>query len=189
LSKIQTAQCKEREMLENKIQNFKDLSLDEKLSTSAYNFEFEMNNNIAENILRIIKYLKLTNVHLLGKSNGAWIVTLLLLKDTIFKGLYLAVPGIPYAVDYLDSITDQKRLEEINFVFSWVHQDGFTFSFGIKSNQEKARYDAFMTNLKLKIPSIKYKSEIFCDGRIKENSKISHELHPDMINLILDTLD
>jgi hypothetical protein len=96
-----------------------------------------MNTNIAKNIHEIILDLELDNVHLLGKCNGAWIVTLLLLMDKKYKGLYLAVPGIPYGVESLSDL-DVEIKNDIKFVFGWVQQDGFKFKWG-KSNEEKKR--------------------------------------------------
>jgi len=69
-----------------------------------YNPEHKMNLKIAHYINSIITKLKLTNVHLLGKCNGAWVVSQMLLMSNIYKGLYLAVPGIAIGVESLYNI-------------------------------------------------------------------------------------
>lgn len=117
-----------------------------------------MNNNIASFLHNIIKTnLNLNKVHLLGKCNGAFVVTLLLLKellpkDNIYKGLYLAVPGIPNNVKMLQKFYNKKRLKQINFVFGW----------GVKSNDEKKRYDETMKNIsKANKIKLKYLSKMY----------------------------
>jgi hypothetical protein len=152
-----------------------------------YNPELEMNDQIANYLNNIItNILQLTNVHLLGKCNGAWIITLLLLKNPIYKGLYLAVPGIPFNIDILDQLRDD-RLEEINFIFGWLKQDGYLFNWGRKSNQEKKYYDETIEDIKGKRLTIKYKSIEYDNGE-KEDPKKYHELYPGMIDDIISTL-
>jgi hypothetical protein len=151
---------------------------------NIYKPELDMNNEIADNLNEIILQLGLTNVHLLGKCNGAWIVTLLLIKNAIYKGLYLAVPGIPFNVDILNELTID-RLKEINFVFGWVKQDGYKFNWGRKSFEEKEVYDKTMEAIKnIKGIEIKYKSIMYDNMQIEDEKKY-HEIFPEMIDDII----
>jgi len=146
-----------------------------------------MNSKIADHIHDLIENnLRLTNVHLLGKCNGAWVVTLLLLKEVIYKGLYLVVPGIAINFDRLQEI-DNERLEQINFIFGWVRQDAFRFKWGV-SNQEKDRYDRMICDIqgKKKI-TMKYKSDMHDKGG-PENTILHHEIYPEFIDKIVETL-
>jgi len=90
-----------------------------------------MNQYIATCINDYIKSLGYTNVHLLGKCNGSWIaLEMFLMGKGFFKGLYLAVPGIP-------PIGIIKRLEKYKnskILFGWIKQDGFFFQ-GCRINQ------------------------------------------------------
>ena len=153
-----------------------------------YKPELLMNSNIALQIHEIIKSLDLDNVHLLGKCNGGWVASLLLSQSNIYKGLYLAVPGIPYSVKNLNDI-DRKRLNEINFVFGWTKQDELKFHWEKFSFEEKERYDFIMKG----INPAKYISYMFVNidangSESKADSKIYHELFPDMITKIIQTL-
>ena len=152
-----------------------------------YKPELDMNNEIADNLNEIILKLKLNNVHLLGKCNGAWVVTLLLIKNAIYKGLYLAVPGIPFNVNILKELTEE-RLKEINFVFGWVKQDGYKFNWSRKSFEEKEVYDETINTIqKEKRIKIKYESIIY-DNEQAEDDKKYHEIFPEMIDHIISTL-
>jgi hypothetical protein len=152
-----------------------------------YKPELDMNNEIADNLNEIILNLGLTNVHLLGKCNGAWVVSLLLIKNAIYKGLYLAVPGIPFNVNILNELTED-RLKEINFVFGWIRQDGYKFNWNRQSFQEKEVYDRTMEAIqKEKGIKIKYKTKMY-DNKRDEDEKIYHEIFPDMIDDIISTL-
>lgn len=177
-SEDQSKACKERDKI---IETSKDVD-------EIYNPEAVMNNNIAEFLNNIIlNNLKLKNVHLLGKCNGAWVVTLLLLKHKIYKGLYLAVPGIPYNVTILSKL-DKERLKNINFVFGWVKQDGFKFTWG-KSNEEQKRYHSTMEKIqKNKKINLKYKSKEYNNNN-EEDEKIYHEIFPDMIDDIVNSIE
>jgi hypothetical protein len=149
-----------------------------------YKPELDMNNEIADNLNDIIVELKLTNVHLLGKCNGAWIVTLLLIKNDIYKGLYLAVPGIPFNVNILKELTID-RLKEINFVFGWVKQDGYKFNWGNKSFEEKKVYDKTMETIENeKGIKMRYKSIMYDNMQIEDEKKY-HEIFPEMIDNII----
>jgi hypothetical protein len=153
-----------------------------------YKPELDMNNEIADNLNQIISELKLTNIHLLGKCNGAWVVTLLLLKNSIYKGLYLAVPGIPFNVKILKKLS-QDRLKEINFVFGWIKQDGYRFNWNRASFEEKDVYDETMkiiednNRIKLKYQSIMH------DNGHDEDPKIYHEIFPELLNAIIKSLE
>ena len=166
--------------------NIRDKDTSEDIN-KIYKPELDMNNEIADNLNDIIVELKLTNVHLLGKCNGAWVVSLLLIKNAIYKGLYLAVPGIPFNVNILNELT-KDRLKEINFVFGWVKQDGYRFHWGRKSFEEKEVYDETINTIqKEKGIKIKYESIIYDNNQAEEEKKY-HEIFPDMIDHIISTL-
>jgi hypothetical protein len=175
--KIQNEACEERD----KIKTGREMNkLTNEEIDKIYKPEFDMNNQIANNINQIITSENLYNVHLLGKCNGAWIVTLLLLKNDNYEGLYLAVPGIaPPNVKILENLSID-RLNTINFVFTWVKQDGYQFNWEKKSFQEKKNYDE---NMKIIRPK-KYKSIMYDNGQVVD-PKIYHEMYPEMIDDII----
>ena len=141
-----------------------------------------------------MKHLKLSdfqrdNIHLLGKCNGAWIVTSLLLKSYNYKGLYLAVPGIPPGPSGTDLFYEipVQRLNQINFVFGWRTDDAFPFHWGLKSYQEKIRYDYIMDSLAKKVHQFKYIS--YMDKITnEEDPKLFHEITPNIIDVILSSI-
>jgi len=172
----QNSACSQRDIIKK---TSKDLD-------KMYKPELDMNLQIADYINKIIIKLNLNNVHLLGKCNGAWVVSLLLLKSDIYKGLYLAVPGIPFGVDILSNLSID-RLEKINFVFGWLKQDGYKFDWGI-SYEEKDRYDRIMKQIEEHNKNkLKYKSYMY-DNHLDIDLKIYHELYPEMIDDIINTL-
>ena len=162
------------------------VSLEEK-NEIIYEPEFTMNNNIAEFINTIIIELKLKNIHLLGKCNGAWIATLILLMNEECDALYLAVPGIApikSGIKNLEELTID-RLCKINFIFGWTKQDIYPFDWNMKSRDEREVYDKIMINIQMEKKIIlKYISGEY-DMGCKDDPKIYHELHPDMISEIL----
>jgi hypothetical protein len=160
---------------------------DDSYKVSLYTPELEMNSKIADHIHDLIKNnLRLTNVHLLGKCNGAWVVTLLLIKSYIYKGLYLVVPGIAFGVDKLQEI-ERERLGQISFIFGWVSQDAYPFKWCV-SNQEKDRYDKMICEIEEeKNISMKYKSYMYNNGE-KEDKKLYHEIYTEFIDIIVKTL-
>jgi hypothetical protein len=172
----QTIACQKRNDIDKENQS-------NKTKNDIYKPELDMNSEIANNVHNIIMSLGLTDVHLLGKCNGAWITILLLLKSTEYKALYLAVPGIPLSVKILETIPED-RLKTIKFIFGWVQQDGFEFPWNIKSNQEKDRYDSNMEKIAAeKRIELRYESFMYDNGG-PEEAKESHEIHPDMIDYI-----
>jgi pimeloyl-ACP methyl ester carboxylesterase len=176
-SNMQKTACTIRDNLKKEKENVSNEEL--------YEPEYTMNNIIANHIHSIILSLGLTNVHLLGKCNGAWIVTLLLLRLDVYKGLYLAVPGIPpisTGIEILKTLSPE-RLKDINFVFGWTQQDAFPFDWKALSFNEKTRYDEIIEIMK----PLKYKSYMYDNGEITD-PKIYHELHPNMIDDIIKTL-
>jgi hypothetical protein len=125
------------------------------------------------------------NVHLLCKCNGAWIVSLLLVRNERYKALYLAVPGIP-SIDGIPLIGDilskikKPRIDEIKFIFGWHNKDAFKFNWG-KSCDEKVKYDDVMNKLQIK----NYVSDMLILGDdIEEDGKKYHELYPELIDKI-----
>lgn len=165
----------------------KDSRLNIEKFNQIYNPEAAFNDKIATFINVILRdKFKLSNVHLLGKSNGGWITTLLLEKDEIYKGLYLAVPGISSGVSTLNRI-DPKRLRKINFIISWVHEDAFPFSFYGVSNKEKNKYDLQMDELQEKVGRLNYKSCIDTSGGV-EDKKTQHEMYQGLIRYIVDSI-
>jgi hypothetical protein len=173
----------------------RDSSFKNKPGEDPYKPELLMNSNISLQTHEIIKSLGLSNVHLLGKCNGGWIATLLLARSNIYEGLYLAVPGIPYSIKSLKTI-NRKRLDEINFVFGWTEQDCYEFHWckigtteKTKSKDEKERYDSIMKEFGVK----NYKSFMFIANDVngspkKSHNKDHHELFPEMITKIIETI-
>ena len=182
--------CQLRDKLDesNKLDKTKDDIYKPELD--IYKPELDMNSEIADNVHNIVTSLGLTDVHLLGKCNGAWITILLLLKSTRYIALYLAVPGIPLSVEILETIPED-RLKTIKFIFGWTRQDGFVFNWKnaetnipIKSYQEKDRYDKIITKIKEKMKiELRYESFMYDNGG-PEDDKLNHEIDPRMIDEI-----
>lgn len=153
----------------------------------VYKPELDMNQRIANFLNNIItEELHLENVHLLGKCNGGWVVTLLLMLNNIYKGLYLAVPGIPFNVTILNHL-DERRLKEINFVFGFVKQDEYLFNWGVQSCMEYGRYDETMKSLS-RTHEIKYKIRMYDNGN-DPHKDMYHEIDPRMIDDIIESLE
>jgi len=176
---MQNEACSRRNILKN----------DNKTHNKIYEPELDMNNIIAKYLNNIINNLDIKNVHLLGKCNGAWVVSLLLTINEQCKALYLAVPGIAFDVQNLKSIKND-RLKIINFVFGWVRQDSFKFHWGRKSNQEKLIYDKTIRDIQYnKKIKLKYKSKMYTyDSELQENDKNYHEIFPTMIDDIVNSI-
>jgi hypothetical protein len=179
----QTSACQLRDTLDKSNES-------KKSKDDIYKPESDMNSKIADNVHNIIMSLGLTDVHLLGKCNGAWITILLLLKNQIYNALYLAVPGIPLSVEILKTI-DITRLQTIKFIFGWVQQDGFEFHWKnpetntkIKSFQEKKRYDAIIRKIEDEMGIKLDYTSIMYDNDGPELPKDAHEIYTDMIDEI-----
>jgi hypothetical protein len=184
---LQDIACKKRDDAKDEIQKETDendgqIFMNHSYWEKLFLPEQELNSGVADLIHEIVTSLGLTNVHLLGKCNGAWVATLLLLKSDIYKGLYLVVPGIPFGVEKLQGL-GKKRLEEISFRFGWIYQDAFKFKWGV-SNQEKDRYDEMITAIQKDIVKLDYRSLMHSNGK-EQHSKDYHEIFPEFIEMIL----
>jgi hypothetical protein len=169
-------------------ENFEKMSIEDKLNGGFFEPVFETNNKIAQLTKDIINNLELSNIHLLGKCNGAGIVTILITNDPDkYKGLYLAVPGISSSVQNLEKI-DSDKLDDINFVFGWTKQDAYNYIWGLKSFEEKDRYDNIMQRIIAKNNNIKYHSEMY-DNNCQPHESDYHEIYPHMIDLIIETVN
>ena len=152
--------------------------------------EERLNKKIATSIHEILRMKNLDNIHLLGKSNGAWIVMLLIrMYPELYKGLYLSVPGIPNPYKYLSKM-DPYILGNINFVFGFSQQDNLKFGFGRTSNREINRYKQFMDYINTNIIELKYNIYIEDNGlQPPEDGKSAHELYQSMIDRIILSLN
>ena len=147
-----------------------------------FNPEQRMNQEIAAKAHEIIQSQNLTNVHLLGKCNGAWVaIELFLLGGGFYKNLYLVVPGIP-------PIGILKQLEaypESKLFFGFVDKDGFYFKgWDKKSNEEMPRYIEELANLPNQNLVVKEYKIVGVDVKLAD--KLYHELHPSMIEDIVN---
>jgi hypothetical protein len=179
LKKSQDIACKERKSLETS--DLEELSRPEAV----------LNKKIASNIHEILtnhtvlsEYQK-NNIHILGKCNGGWIATLLLLKSPNYKGLYLAVPGIPLGMEIIKEI-EKERFNDINFVFGWRSDDGFEFFWKRQSFEEKHEYDNTMEELKIKHQEINYKS--YMENIGVPDPTTNHEITPFLIDRIIESI-
>ena len=103
----------------------------------------------------------------------------------MYKGLYLAVPGIPFAIENLNQLG--SRLENIIFIFGWNLQDNYKFKWDY-SFEEKKKYDNIMNFLQ-EYYYINYTSYMFDNGSLLDNENEYHELNPNMIKHIVDNLE
>lgn len=144
---------------------------------NKFRFEEFMNQKIAHNIHQHIEENNFTNVHLLGKCNGAWVaLELFLLGKGVYKNLYSAVPGIPP-----NGILEKLKAEEYKgskILFGFVAQDAFPFLWG-KSNQELSRY-------KRELQGISVSFQTYNIAGAEPHEKDHHELPAAMIQDIID---
>jgi len=152
---------------------------------AKYQPEEDLNMKIAGKIDEILRVqLKLTNIHLLGKCNGGAVLIDTLVRDEynpekIYNALYLAVPGSYFNVRPLEKMS-KDRLKEIKFIFRWRQQDAYQFKWG-KSNEEKAKYEAKMTELGVDDCAC----EMYDDGT-PELAKDAHEIDPKFVDRIVE---
>ena len=177
--KEQMLACQHRDEEEKKDPNNK---------IKIYQPENDLNDNMAKKFDNMIqKELKLDNVHLLGKCAGGGIMIHLLCNDKtgIYNALYLAVPGNPFGVEKLLEL-DGDRLKQIRFVFSWTKQDILKFHWGIKSKDEKKRYDNTMKLIeKEKKIKLNYKSILENLPNTIPDEKLYHEINQKLIDNIV----
>ena len=152
-----------------------------------YDEPLKLNLEIIEFINYIAKDLGLNNIHVLGKCNGAWIAAYLITYNIIYKGLYLAVPGIPFGLKILDSLPNDRFLE-INFAFGWVKQDAYKYHWQIISYDEKNRYDKDMNDIIEKKQIKKTFISNMYNFNTPEHEKNNHKLHPDLVTDIIKSL-
>jgi hypothetical protein len=170
----QVLACKCRDEKEKKNPNNKE---------KIYQPENKLNDDIAKIFDNMIQNeLKLDNVHLLGKCAGGGIMIHLLCINNIYKALYLAVPGNPFGVEKLLEL-DGERLSKIKFIFSWTKQDTYLYHWGIKSKDEKLRYDDTMRFIeKEKKIKLDYKSILENLPNTHPDNKLYHEINQKLID-------
>jgi hypothetical protein len=181
---LQTAVCNTRDLIietfDEKYKKFPD-NLDKEHIENfkmIYTPELYFNKRIAKLLHEIVLHLKLNNVYLLGKSNGAWITKLILdnSEKERYKGLYLCTPAIPDGIDGLKIPNDEFILR----IF-FIKQDGYFFRFYGKSNEEICKYEN-------QIGRIKNVEIIEIDNRDLEHKDKYHELNDEMFDLIIKSL-
>jgi hypothetical protein len=133
------------------------------------------------------------NIHLLGKCNGAWVLLNLLSidKDNRYKALYLGVPGVPYAIDKLGKLSDDK-LKNIKFLFWWHNNDAYKFTWEdsngrIVSKNEINRYTDMINKIqKDKGIKMNFKIEMYKPNGVEDDEGKYHDVHDDMIDHIIE---
>ena len=180
-SDLQTAVCNTRDLIietfDEKYKKFSDNSDKEHMDifNMIYTPELYFNKRIAKLLHEIVLHLKLDNVFLLGKSNGAWITKLILdnKSNEIYKGLYLCTPAIP------DGINDLKiPINEFILRIFFIKQDGYFFRFYGKSNEEICKYDNQIKGITIKNCKI-----IEIDNGHDQHENKYHELDDEMFDL------
>ena len=173
----QTLACKCRD---------EEMERDPKNKKKIYQPENELNDKMAKIFDNMIQNdLKLDNVHLLGKCAGGGIMIHLLCNASIYKALYLAVPGNPFGVEKLLEL-DSERLSKIKFIFSWTKQDTFLFHWCIESKDEKLRYDDTMRLIEgEKKIKLDYKSILQNLPNTNPDNKLYHEINQKLIDEIV----
>lgn len=189
---LQTNACKTRDSELNNLSSEEKTKALCPIACQTWSHENKVNDQLATFIHTIME--KEENVHLLGKCNGAWVVSNILMKkdNEKYKGLYLGVPGIPHAVSNFINLSTEK-LEDIKFVFWWNENDKYAFTWGQKSCDEKQRYEDMIKDITekkgikikcdIKIQDIKV--EIDDKDDEKQKTKKYHEIQDQMIDLII----
>lgn len=156
--------------------------------------ELEVNERLATIIDKIIRKLKLDNVHILGKCAGGLLAINAIFCSDIYTGLFLSVPASPLNVTKLRTLSKDK-LKKIKFRFHWNADDMQEFDWlnishrlesyrddnSVKkvSRDEKEVYDAEMKYIKDNIfNELDYKSYIF-------PKRVGHDVHHEFIDAII----
>jgi len=153
--------------------------------------EISFQEDVSYVIDKIIRAIKLTNVHVLGKSAGAGIAIHIMDKSDIYTGLFLVVPSSPLNVQVLRELPKEK-LESIKFRFMWMIEDASVFDWqkeegkGEKSINEKIHYEGEMVDIKSKATGIDYKLYTYNGIEQGENETKSckpghHDIHKDFL--------
>ncbi len=121
----------------------------------------------------MMNHFKLTNIEVLGKSEGGCIATYLVIKKPIYTALYLAVPYGPFNVMKLRQL-GSNRLKNMRFHFGWAIDDTYMFPWGRQSNEEKSVYDKTMEEFANMFKRVNYTSRYY--------GSADHEVPYDMID-------
>lgn len=169
----------------------KKIERDVKDKIDIYKSENNLNIKIAKIFHKLItKKLHLKdNIELLGKCAGAGIMLELTnFNSKLYNTLYFGVPGIPFSVEKLFNYSKQ-RLSKMKFIFGWVKQDEYVYNWGVKSCDEKERYESVMRLLeKEKKIKINYKCIMEDLNGKSGDSKKYHEISPLLIQYISDII-
>lgn len=155
VKEIQKKVCEDRDKL-------KDTDKD------IYKSEVKLNDNLGTIVDKLLRSIKLTNVHLLGKCAGGGVAIHTFTKSDIYDALYLGVPGSPMDVQHLLT----KQYIDKKFVFVWNKRDVYVFPYGI-SNQEIIKYSETMKQIKNNIIIIE---EVYEDESTEPFHEIPHKL-------------
>lgn len=118
---------------------------------TIYQPETHLNEELGYVIDKLLNYIGLTNVHLLGKCAGGGVAIHVFTKSDIYDALYLGVPGSPTAIKHITDNID--TIHNKQFIFGWDQRDEFKFNWGKKSNEEFIRYIQTCISTKSKIKS------------------------------------
>jgi len=128
---MQKQACKERDDL-NAAKN-----------KEIYKPEIDLNEKLGSIVDKLLRSIKLSNVHLLGKCAGGGVAIHTVTKSDIYNALYLGVPASPKDVQHLLT----KEWNNKKFIFAWDKRDAYQFLWGL-SNQEIEKYKKTMEHLK-----------------------------------------
>ena len=112
-----------------------------------YQPETDLNEELGTIIDKLFRCMGLTKVHLLGKCAGGGVAIHVFTKSDIYEALYLGVPASPTSIKHIIDNIDYANIHNKKFIFAWDQMDAYPFDWGIKSNEEKERYDKYKDTL------------------------------------------
>ena len=136
--------------------------------------EINMYTELGSIVDKVIRCLKLTNVHLLGKSAGGGTAMNIVYTNPIYKRLYLAVPAHPTYCKSLEKLGD--RLNEMKVIIGWNENDDLDLA-GVLSNKNMEYFEPILQDLKKRYPGFQYEQHRFKPGN-------KHEINPELLALI-----
>jgi len=144
------------------------------IRAEAYKEEVEMYTELGSIVDKVIRCLKLTNVHLLGKSAGGGVAMNVVYNSDIYTRLYLAVPAHPTFCESIKKIGN--RLDEMKVIIGWNANDEENLG-KIKSNQSIKYFRPILEEMQEEYEGFNFDLHTFEPGN-------KHEINPELLKLI-----
>jgi hypothetical protein len=171
---LQKKACDERDEIKKNTLNHHEI----------YKPEIDLNEELGIIIDKLLRSMKLINVHLLGKCAGGGVAIHIFTKSEIYNALYLAVPASPTNVEHL--LENKAIMKNKTFILAWNSNDDYKFNWGGKSNDELSYYSNTIQELAGNENKIIFDS--FNEQIEGDDPKRFHEIPNGLFRLIRDNL-